>query len=642
MMPSPHDVLFGRGSAANDHPGNRMFRKWIEESLQSYGEAPKKEKGYICARIVNLVQCQNPRGRFLKPWNEFNPDGGWEEVLDPHVLLAKTGQAFRDARKVKYNSVSPPPHVGTPTNSQQNYTPHHHPNTIPPISFGTTFWKKFPDYGWFQGRVIQFIRETGLYRIQYTDGDTEDLDRYQISQLMGNNPPTQLMGNNPPMRMPIPPHSQSNNAIGNGGKEGPTGQLMVNNPLRPQGQRTNASCPIEAELAVSLSSLLAEEIMNGGIEGQQQQRGKDNTITSNGQDSTSEASPVVAAGAPPDPVVPENQGSYSPKKLQPPPPDQQQQQHQVSLDNNSSKTTGSSGLSSPKKETPPEVVSLLDSDDESDQIDAEDAAPAAPTAEANVAPTTSNHNSTDGTKDGSNSATATSDNERPPKRQRLEDPTKQEIEGTSPQKERPPPIQEQTAASGSYSHLLFSHEKSDVVITCQDVPPKPSSYPSSPTKDDIIELLAHKVVLEKSSPVLRAFWIADPFCKSLFFPYPAPVVRQVLTHIYDPQQSIHIAADILDSYLPQFLEFTKTFGWKDLHGHVFQKAYDTLNMDNLLWTLMDKPSMTGVCRTFVRNHAVEVLTRPQFTRLSTENPDTWKTIVEAAVQTKGDCLPGTK
>lgn len=170
-----------------------------------------------------------------------------------------------------------------------------------------------------------------------------------------------------------------------------------------------------------------------------------------------------------------------------------------------------------------------------------------------------------------------------------------------------------------YANLLFSLHKSDVDIFCQD---SPSPIP------------AHKVILAKSSCVLKALWLTNPSCDSLTFPFPMVVVKQVLTHLYTRKD---VGRIILINHLPQFLAFTKMFQWMDLYRFVFRQAYMTISMNNLedlLQTGTDP--LKEVCRAFLQNHAVAVLTCPKITPLTARNPELWKEIVAAAMGPKSE------
>uniref|UniRef100_A0A7S2A7E7 DUF6824 domain-containing protein n=1 Tax=Trieres chinensis TaxID=1514140 RepID=A0A7S2A7E7_TRICV len=92
---SDQDVLCGRGGATNNHPGNRYFRKLVQESREEYFLAKKTIKGQISLRIVATICAQG--GRFLKK-NKCN--GEWCDIGEKQAT-AKTSQALREGLEVK-------------------------------------------------------------------------------------------------------------------------------------------------------------------------------------------------------------------------------------------------------------------------------------------------------------------------------------------------------------------------------------------------------------------------------------------------------------------------------------------------------------------------------------------------------------
>jgi len=61
-----NDVICGRGSSINEHPGNQLFRQLVSESKSSYQAATsKRKKRTISEGIVDKIHNLNPPGRFL-------------------------------------------------------------------------------------------------------------------------------------------------------------------------------------------------------------------------------------------------------------------------------------------------------------------------------------------------------------------------------------------------------------------------------------------------------------------------------------------------------------------------------------------------------------------------------------------------
>ena len=104
---SMHDVLCGRGSGPNDHPGNVNFRKLILTRKAEYlSTTARAEKARIAQEIVEHVQQNlDPPGRFLKKMGpaelqEKNYEAGHDVwvVVDQDTALEKAKQALRQNR----------------------------------------------------------------------------------------------------------------------------------------------------------------------------------------------------------------------------------------------------------------------------------------------------------------------------------------------------------------------------------------------------------------------------------------------------------------------------------------------------------------------------------------------------------------
>jgi hypothetical protein len=92
--PRNSDVLFGRGQAYQNHPGNIRFRSLIDEHRDAYEQASRKEKTKVAVEIIRLLHDRN--GRFLKE------DGAeaWIEV-DGVAARQKVSSCFRSFRKLE-------------------------------------------------------------------------------------------------------------------------------------------------------------------------------------------------------------------------------------------------------------------------------------------------------------------------------------------------------------------------------------------------------------------------------------------------------------------------------------------------------------------------------------------------------------
>lgn len=90
--PGDADVLCGRGSRVNNHPGNVHFRQFVSRYKDLYlrEHRRKVEKAHICAFLVDQLRTSTG-ARFLK----FTSDNTWEEIGDLKARK-KAGQALRE------------------------------------------------------------------------------------------------------------------------------------------------------------------------------------------------------------------------------------------------------------------------------------------------------------------------------------------------------------------------------------------------------------------------------------------------------------------------------------------------------------------------------------------------------------------
>ena len=92
-VPGEHDVIFGRGSAAYDQPGNKKFRTLCNNNKARYKEATKQDKPNVSSDVVNEWRSMTPRGKFLK----IGDDNIWHDVGDGEARK-KVSQTLRDSR----------------------------------------------------------------------------------------------------------------------------------------------------------------------------------------------------------------------------------------------------------------------------------------------------------------------------------------------------------------------------------------------------------------------------------------------------------------------------------------------------------------------------------------------------------------
>jgi hypothetical protein len=94
-VPSPNDVLCGRGGSINSHQGNEQFRDLVEKRKRLYLTARfKREKRLIASSIVSEIREMNPPGRFLA--RHGNKDSGYWYDIGDEKARDKTSQALRE------------------------------------------------------------------------------------------------------------------------------------------------------------------------------------------------------------------------------------------------------------------------------------------------------------------------------------------------------------------------------------------------------------------------------------------------------------------------------------------------------------------------------------------------------------------
>ena len=90
--PHDHDVLYGRGGGTNHHPGNKRYRKMVEDKKLDYVNSKRLDKPLVALEIIKGWREQVPPGRFLKLDEKT---GLWFDVGDKKAR-EKTSQALRE------------------------------------------------------------------------------------------------------------------------------------------------------------------------------------------------------------------------------------------------------------------------------------------------------------------------------------------------------------------------------------------------------------------------------------------------------------------------------------------------------------------------------------------------------------------
>lgn len=90
--PHDNDVLYGRGGGTNHHPGNKRYRKMVEDRKLDYVNSKRLDKPLVALEIIREWRAQEPPGRFLKIDEKT---GLWLDVGDKKAR-EKTSQALRE------------------------------------------------------------------------------------------------------------------------------------------------------------------------------------------------------------------------------------------------------------------------------------------------------------------------------------------------------------------------------------------------------------------------------------------------------------------------------------------------------------------------------------------------------------------
>ncbi|KAG7350302.1 hypothetical protein IV203_009662 [Nitzschia inconspicua] len=90
--PHENDVMYGRGGGTNHHPGNKRYRKMVEDRKLEYVNSKRLDKPLVALEIIRIWRGQLPPGRFLKLDEKT---GLWHDVGDKKAR-EKTSQALRE------------------------------------------------------------------------------------------------------------------------------------------------------------------------------------------------------------------------------------------------------------------------------------------------------------------------------------------------------------------------------------------------------------------------------------------------------------------------------------------------------------------------------------------------------------------
>eukprot|EP00984_Skeletonema_dohrnii_P015732 scaffold6855_cov216-Skeletonema_dohrnii-CCMP3373.AAC.4 len=118
------DVLSGRGAWFNQHPGNKHFRRMLEEQKAVYMAGTKKQKMDISKAIVEAIYLKTPPGRFLKKcpdtgqWNELSRREAADRAAQAMAYVIK-GESLKEKRRQRRSRLP-----DQPTNSHSEGNNH--------------------------------------------------------------------------------------------------------------------------------------------------------------------------------------------------------------------------------------------------------------------------------------------------------------------------------------------------------------------------------------------------------------------------------------------------------------------------------------------------------------------------------------
>lgn len=97
--PPSHFILCGRGERTNRHPGNKIFRRLVDQNRSLYHSGTKKRKGLIATSIVEAIYRHDQPGRFVR---QDKKSKLWFDVGIKQAIK-KTSQALREIVPEKKN-----------------------------------------------------------------------------------------------------------------------------------------------------------------------------------------------------------------------------------------------------------------------------------------------------------------------------------------------------------------------------------------------------------------------------------------------------------------------------------------------------------------------------------------------------------
>ncbi len=134
MVPTPNDVLFGRGQPIRDHPGNRLLRDFIDHRRHQYFISNNIERQAMIQLTRDIITSVG--GRFLLPYNgtPFNGLNGCIPADEPSIRK-KIRDLYREKRNEDDILIAKP---RPPDEDPPLIMAHHLPTALPTSMMSST------------------------------------------------------------------------------------------------------------------------------------------------------------------------------------------------------------------------------------------------------------------------------------------------------------------------------------------------------------------------------------------------------------------------------------------------------------------------------------------------------------------------
>ena len=93
-----YDILYGRGLFIQSHPGNKRFRKVVQNRKTQYAMMTKTEdKNAVAIQVLQDIKMLSPPSRFLVRRNDADSSSDeWSVVQNESSILNKIKQNLRE------------------------------------------------------------------------------------------------------------------------------------------------------------------------------------------------------------------------------------------------------------------------------------------------------------------------------------------------------------------------------------------------------------------------------------------------------------------------------------------------------------------------------------------------------------------